>query len=498
MNSASEVPNPGPKDPLLERRRAGVLLHPSSLPGEGAGGTLGPDAHRFLDVLAEGGMSVWQMLPLGPTHEDRSPYQCLSVHAGDPGLISRGLLEQWGWLDAGVAGPAEPWLARAQAEFERGAGASERLALDYFVGAHRHWLEDYALYQALRQEQGGRPWWLWPQALRDRQPEALGRARDRLAAAIARVRFEQFVFFRQWQELRQHAAQRDILLFGDAPIFVAQDSADVWVYRHYFALDEQGQPRTVAGVPPDYFSKTGQRWGNPLYQWEEMRRDGFRWWRDRLRTQLALFDLLRIDHFRGFESYWEIPAEDPTAVNGRWVKAPGEALFQAFREEFGRLPLVAEDLGYITEEVRALRDMFSLPGMRVLQFAFDGGPDNPYLPHRHEVNAVVYTGTHDNDTTLAWYDTLSDNQQSYVVDYLGAPADPMPWSLIRAALGSVAVLAVLPMQDVLALGTGNRMNTPGTITDNWQWRFTWDQLTTQTVTRLRHLARLYGRAADDR
>ena len=486
-------PDTRPANPLLDRRRAGVLLHPTSLPGEGACGDLGADAHRFLDMLAECGVAVWQMLPLGPTHADLSPYQCLSVHAGDPRLISRRRVEEWGWLGSGGSAADGNWLARAHAQFARMADASARLALEEFARVHGYWLEDYALYQALHQEQGGRPWWLWPEALRDRQPAALAQARDRLAAAVGLVRFEQFVFFRQWQELREHAAQRDILLFGDVPIFVAHDSADVWVYRQYFALDDDGQPRTVAGVPPDYFSKTGQRWGNPLYRWERMQADGFRWWRDRLRTQLALFDLLRLDHFRGFEAYWEIPAHEPTAVNGRWVVAPGEALFRALEEEFGRLPLVAEDLGLITEEVRALRAEFSLPGMRVLQFAFDGGADNPYLPHRHEANAVAYTGTHDNDTTLAWYEALPADRQAYVLDYLGAPGDAMPWPLMRAALESVAILAVLPMQDVLALGAGYRMNTPGTTTGNWRWRFAWDQITPQSLARLRHMVQLYGR-----
>lgn len=492
MNPQPEACN---RSPLLDRRRAGVLLHPTSLPGEGANGDLGADAYRFLDVLAECGMSVWQTLPLGPTHADLSPYQCLSVHAGDPRLISRARLEEWGWLSRSTSPRPGGWLAQAHAEFRRASGAAEQLALDNFVSAHGYWLEDYALYQALRQEQGGRPWWLWPEVLRDRHPAALALVRDRLATAVALVRFEQFVFFRQWQELRQHAAQRDILLFGDAPIFAAHDSADVWVYRRYFALDDDGQPRTVAGVPPDYFSETGQRWGNPLYQWKEMQADGFRWWRERLRTQLALFDLLRIDHFRGFESYWEIPAHEPTAVAGHWVAAPGEALFRALREEFGKLPLVAEDLGLITDEVRALRERFSLPGMRVLQFAFDGGSDNPYLPHRHEVDTVVYTGTHDNDTTLAWYNALPVDRQSYAMDYLGGLAEAMPWPLMRAALASVAVLAILPMQDVLALGAGHRMNTPGTTTGNWRWRFNWDQLTTQSIGKLRHLAQLYGRQA---
>jgi len=478
---------------LLDRRRAGILLHPTSLPGSGANGELGADAFRFIDLLVECGISVWQTLPLGPTHADHSPYQCLSVHAGDPRLISRERLQQWGWVGTGTAEPRDRWLAQARIEFLRMSDIADRAAMDAFTADHAHWLDDYALYQALRREQGDRPWWLWPGALRDREPAALAQARDRLAHAITQVSFEQFVFFRQWLELRQYAAQHDIMLFGDMPIFVAHDSADVWTHRRYFMLDKHGQPRVVAGVPPDYFSETGQRWGNPLYDWEEMQVDGFRWWRERMRTQLVLFDLVRVDHFRGFEAYWEIPAHEPTAVAGRWVAAPGDALFRALREEFGSLPLVAEDLGLITAAVHELRERYSLPGMRVLQFAFGSGADNLYLPHRYEVDTVVYTGTHDNDTTLAWYSAASAQTQTHIMDYLGQPRETMPWPFIRSALASVAILAMLPMQDVLALGAGHRMNTPGTTTGNWRWRFSWDQLTADTAHRMRHLVNLYGR-----
>ena len=480
---------------LLNRRRAGILLHPTSLPGGDRNGTLGEDAFRFVDLLAKCGISVWQTLPLGPTHDDLSPYQCLSVHAGNPNLIDCQRLVQWGWLDAQSTSERKLWLAQAYAGFSRTATVADRADLETFVQQQSHWLHDYALYLALHRETSGRPWWLWSEALRDREPGALAQARQRLAPQIEQVCFEQFVFFRQWLELRRHAAHNGVLLFGDMPIFVAHDSADVWTHRRYFCLDSDGQPRVVAGVPPDYFSETGQRWGNPLYDWAEMQADGFRWWRERMRTQLMLFDIVRIDHFRGFEAFWEIPAHEPTAVGGRWVAAPGDALFSELRAEFGPLPLVAEDLGLITQEVHALRQKYSLPGMRVLQFAFEGGADNSYLPHHYDRHTVVYTGTHDNDTTVSWYESVSARAQSYVRDYLGRPTDSMPWPLIRAALASVANLAMLPMQDVLALGAGHRMNMPGTSNGNWRWRFGWEQLTTDAVALLHHLVILYGRAA---
>jgi 4-alpha-glucanotransferase len=489
-------PIPTAAKPVLDCRRAGILLHPTSLPGEGGNGTLGPHALRFVDFLAESGLSVWQMLPLGPTHADRSPYQCLSVHAGNPRLISFAQLEAWGWLPRAAGLPPadgaarQALLAQARELFLAQGGASEMQAFD---AAHAFWLEDYALYASLRQAHDHRAWWQWPEPLRDRDPAALTEARARHAEDMALVRFEQLIFFRQWQELRLAAQARGVQLFGDLPIFVAHDSADVWAQREFFDLDAAGQPRVVAGVPPDYFSASGQRWGNPLYNWERLEADGFRWWIERLRTQFSLFDLVRIDHFRGFEACWQIPADEDTAINGRWAPAPGEALFQALQNEFGTLPVVAEDLGLITPAVHRLRDQFGLPGMRILQFAFDGGADNPYLPHNHEVNSVVYTGTHDNDTTLAWFESLPIEQQCVVLDYLGHPSEPMPWPLIRAALASVARLAILPMQDVLRAGRGERMNMPGSHDGNWQWRFTWEQVLPGLGARLRGLTRRYGR-----
>ena len=481
----------------LDHRRAGILLHPTSLPGPGPSGDLGHAAYRFVEFLAAAGMGIWQTLPLGPTHSDGSPYQCLSVHAGNPCLISLDWLVDRGWLAQADPDRRQACMDEAYRTFEahRGKTPARRLhgAHDAFVETEADWLEDYALYAALRAEQGGRPWLEWPSALRDRDPDALEAARGRLSPAIARVRFEQFAFFRQWAELRAYAHKHGVRLFGDMPIFVAHDSAEVWAHREYFAIDEHGTAQAVAGVPPDYFSATGQRWGNPHYRWKRMQRDGFAWWIRRVHTQLELFDLVRVDHFRGFEAYWEIPAAAETAMEGRWVKAPGKALLKALHEAFEALPLVAEDLGVITPEVEALRRRFGLPGMKILQFAFGGGADNPYLPHNHERDAVVYTGTHDNDTTLAWYRSLDGDARAYVNEYLGQPKEAMPWPLIRAALGSVAQLAVVPMQDVLALGPGHHMNRPGTTEGNWAWRFTWDQAPADLADRLHRLTGLYGR-----
>jgi 4-alpha-glucanotransferase len=484
----------------LDRRRAGVLLHPTSLPGP-RGGDLGAESYRFVDLLAAAGISVWQVLPLGPTHDDGSPYLALSVHAGNPRLISLEALVDRGWLDpADLARPAAErhghqhrCLRAAYAGFERHASAEDREAFAGYVREQSHWLDDYALYVALREKHDHRAWMDWPAALRHREPKAVQQARARLASEVEVVRFEQFLFHEQWSALKRYANERGMRLFGDLPIFVAHDSVDVWANRAYFDVDTDGRARVVAGVPPDYFSATGQRWGNPHYRWDMLAADGFRWWVERMRTQLALLDIVRIDHFRGFEAYWEIPAESDTAIGGHWVKAPGDALFARLREELGELALVAEDLGQITEEVHHLRRRYGLPGMKILQFAFDGGPDNPYLPHNHEIDSVVYTGTHDNDTTLGWYQSLEPESRARVLDYLGSPSEEMPWALIRCALASVAALAVVPLQDVLALGSEHRMNSPGTNIGNWQWRFKWDQIDDEAVTRLRHLVALYGR-----
>lgn len=488
----------------FDERRCGVLLHPTSLPGPWGQGDLGPEAYHFVEFLAAAHQTVWQALPLGPTHADRSPYQCLSVHAGNPDLISPELLVGAGWLSEaelqGLAHAAQGesidrhrLVELAYRGFSRHAGDEDKAALEEFKRTHSHWLDDFVLYRAIRRRHGEVSWDQWEVPLRDRRPKAIAKVRRAMAGFMEQVSFEQFAFFRQWINLKKYANEHGILLFGDMPIFVAYDSADVWARRENFKLNHDGRPEVVAGVPPDYFSATGQRWGNPHYDWARLQADGFRWWVERMTSQLDLFDIIRIDHFRGFESCWEIPVEEETAVNGKWVKAPGRELFEALREHFGVLPLVAEDLGLITPEVHALRRQFGLPGMKILQFAFDSDARNPYLPHNHEPVSVVYTGTHDNDTTLGWYEGLSPERRHYIRDYLDQRSDDVPWPFIRCALESVARLAVIPMQDILMLGSEHRMNRPGTEQGNWEWRFTWDQLSARLTQNLAHLTSLYGR-----
>ena len=482
----------------LQQRQAGILLHPTSLPGPWHCGDLGVEAYHFVDFLVAAGQRVWQILPLSPTHDDLSPYQSLSAHAGNPELISIETIAAHGWLDGEVVPSNTPHakgalIRRAWQGFCVRADDAARAELQLFLENQRHWLDDYALFCVIKQVKKGRGWSEWPAPLRDRKANALQAIRDDHADDLAVICFEQFLFYRQWHALKQYANSKGILLFGDMPIFVSQDSADVWAQRNCFDLDENGQPLVVAGVPPDYFSATGQRWGNPHYDWEWMESDGFSWWRQRMEGQLELFDLVRIDHFRGFEAYWEIPAHEETAINGRWVKAPGDALFASLQKNFDPLPVVAEDLGTITPEVNALRKKYALPGMKILQFAFDGSPTNPYLPHNHGRNCVVYTGTHDNDTTLGWFISLDEKARGVVMEYLGQPAEAMPWPLVRAAYASVARLAMVPLQDVLALDGDHRMNTPGTTSGNWQWRFSWDMVPQDLAARLRRMTELYRR-----
>lgn len=479
----------------LKKRQAGILLHPTSLPGPWGNGDFGSEAYRFVDFLAEAGQEVWQLLPLGPTNGG-SPYQCFSAHAGNPDLISVELLQEWGWLQQGRIGPderREDLLRRSLDGFRARSHEKEMDEFRSFVADNARWLEDFALYSALKLHFEQRPWTDWPAAIRDRDRKAVEKAAREHTEELDLVRFEQFVFFRQWSTLKSYANGKGISIFGDMPIFVAHDSADVWAQRDCFFLDENGQPTVVAGVPPDYFSETGQRWGNPHYDWEWMEADRFDWWLHRMESQLKLFDLVRIDHFRGFEAYWEVPAHEETAINGRWVKAPGDALFARLRERFDPLPVVAEDLGIITEEVEALRHKYALPGMKVLQFAFEGGAENPYLPHNYESNTVVYTGTHDNDTTLGWFEQLNDDHRGYIQEYLGYPSEPMPWPLITAAYASVSALAVVPLQDVLELDSTHRMNVPGTEDGNWGWRFSWDMVPEELAPRLRRMTEIYGR-----
>jgi len=491
--------------PFSARRRAGVLLHPTALPDTLGNGDLGTAAQQFINFLADSGVSVWQMLPVQqPPMGFLSPYQCQSVYAGNRLLISLEDLVTRGWLSPDPAPPlnadkatADQYrlnrLQQAYQHFLQQANATALQDYAVFNRQQAHWLDDYALFAALKAEQHGHPWWQWPTPLRDRESTALQRARARLDAEIAQHRFEQFSFFQQWQALKAYAKQRGVYLLGDVPIFVAEDSAEVWACRDLFLLDDAGRPTVVAGVPPDYFSATGQRWGNPLYHWQAMEASNFQWWIQRFKIQQLLFDAVRIDHFRGFVACWEIPASCPTAVDGHWVTVPGQALFEKLQQAIA-MPLIAEDLGVITQEVVALREAFGFAGMKILQFAFDSGASNPYLPHNHTRQSVVYTGTHDNDTTLGWFQQLSTEQQQQVCNYLQVSRDAMPWALINSALASVAQLAIIPMQDILGLGTEHRMNTPGTVNGNWQWRFAWSQLTSDIMHRFQAAINLYGRS----
>lgn len=495
------------------QRASGILLHPSSLPSPWGIGDLGPMAYRFVDFLVAAGQSLWQVLPLGPTGYGDSPYQCFSAFAGNPLLISIDDIIEQGLLtveearsalgnlptdhvDFGALIPAK--YALLWRSFERfQSGCNSRLQKDYyqFCEDNSEWLTDYAMFMAIKESQGGGSWHNWRPDLRDRRPTALELACQELAATIDYHRYLQFLFFRQWQALKAYANHHGVLIIGDAPIFVADDSADVWANRDLFFVDEQGMPTVVAGVPPDYFSATGQRWGNPLYRWDRMAATGYRWWVARMRQSLTLYDVLRLDHFRGFAAYWEVPASSPTAVEGRWVPGPGADLFRVLQAELGALPIIAEDLGLITPDVEALRLTFNLPGMKVLQFAFGDDPTNPYLPHNYTPNYVVYTGTHDNDTTVGWFATLDPATRTAVLTYLGRDEQTVDiaWDLMRLGLMSVAQYAITPLQDVLRLGTEARMNTPGRLGGNWAWRCPAEALSAELADTLRQLTFIYGR-----
>lgn len=487
---------------ILNKRRAGILLHITSLPSSELQGDLGADAYHFVNFLRDTGVSVWQTLPLGMTHADRSPYQCLSAHAGNPELINSDWLVNRGWLHSDEqcndcrGTPAfnkSCVIEKAFYGFLERANQQQRDDFAKFCQQQAFWLDDFALFMVLRKEFNLQCWNCWPDVYKERDSKTLKETKQRLKQAINAIQFEQYVFFTQWLELKKYANDNGVLLFGDIPIFVSYDSSDVWANREVFKLNENGEMSVVAGVPPDYFSEYGQRWGNPHYNWQYLKKTGFNWWIERLQTQMAWFDILRIDHFRGLEAAWEIPAHEPTAINGHWEKAPGKALLKAIKDELGDVALVAEDLGIITDEVTQLRDDFELPGMKILQFAFGDNADNPYLPNNYTKNCVVYTGTHDNDTTVGWVNTLDDEQKQHIYDYLGNPNASLHCALIQAALASVANLAIIPMQDILELGTEHRMNTPGTTVGNWNWRFQWSQLSQERTARLKHLIDLFNR-----
>ncbi len=502
-------------------RAGGILLHPTSLPGPYGIGDLGPSAHAFVDWLAQAGCSLWQVLPLGPTGYGDSPYQCFSAFAGNPYLISPDFLLRDGFLhpddlvekadflhDRVDYGRIIPWklnlLERAFIRFrsDPSTGSGQRLGparRDYerFCAENVSWLPDYALFMALKEANGGGAWDRWPQELRRRDPAALAEASRRYADAVARFTFYQFVFFRQWSELREHAHRCGVEIIGDVPIFVAYDSADVWTNPTLFYLDNDLKPTAVAGVPPDYFSPTGQLWGNPLYRWEVHQATGYAWWLARLQAALRLVDFVRLDHFRGFAGYWEVPAGSPTAENGRWVPGPGADFFHALERQWGAeatttLPIIAEDLGEITPDVIALREQFGLPGMKILQFGFSG-PENPFLPHHYPVRCVVYTGTHDNDTARGWYAAAPAQERHFANRYLRTNEADFGWDLIRAAWSSVAIFALAPMQDFLGLGTEARMNYPSRLGGNWAWRMASDALSDDLRDKIKELNFLYSR-----
>ncbi|MBM2824521.1 MAG: 4-alpha-glucanotransferase [Dehalococcoidales bacterium] len=502
-------------------RASGILLHPTSLPGRFGIGDLGPNAYRFADFLAGAGQRLWQVLPLTLTGYGDSPYQCLSVFAGNPLFISLEKLAEDGFLErtdledtptfsehrvdyGAVINFKLPLMRKSFAIFDRRATRLEREQFEAFCEQNASWLETYSLFMALKEAHGLAAWHTWAEDIRRRQPAAMEGWRQKLEDQIGGHKYQQYHFFQQWSALKKYCRDREVRLIGDMPIFVALDSAEVWSHPELFFLDENGQPTVVAGVPPDYFSRTGQLWGNPVYCWDEMAGDGYRWWIERFQAMLSMVDIIRLDHFRGFEKYWEVPATETTAVNGRWVAGPGAGFFAAIEQALGKLPIIAEDLGVITAEVDTLREQFDFPGMKVLQFAF-GSDDkgNRHQPHNYERNCVVYTGTHDNNTTIGWFNeeagaaTLSreerEQERRLALDYLGTDGHEINWDFIRLALLSVADTAIIPLQDVLGLGSQARMNQPGASNGNWRWRFTMAMLTEEIKDRLKRLTTIYGR-----
>lgn len=499
-------------------RSSGILLHPTSLPGRWGIGDLGRAAYDFVDFLEAAGQRLWQILPLGPTGFGNSPYQSLSSFAGNYLLISLDRLVEEKLLAAedltGEAAPPVPdfpadrvdydavaafkvpLLRRSFDYFRQNVAPTHTTAFKAFCATNAIWLDDYALFVAIKEKLEGASWDTWDLDIRTRQPEAMERWQNELAEQVEMRKYFQYLFFTQWRALKAYANERDIRIVGDMPIFVAYDGSDVWADPELFYLDEENRPTVVAGVPPDYFSATGQLWGNPLYRWNQMADNGFVWWIRRLKGTLDLVDIVRLDHFRGFAAYWEVPAGEKTAVNGRWVQGPGSQLFETLAHALGDLPIIAEDLGLITPDVEELRDQFHLPGMKVLHFAFGDTPRNPYLPHNHVQNCVIYTGTHDNDTTLGWFLSREEKERKAIIRYMGHDTDNICWDMIRMALSSVADIAIFPLQDPLKLGSEARMNVPGEAEGNWSWRFQPDALTNEIASDLRELTVMYGRLED--
>jgi 4-alpha-glucanotransferase len=497
---------------MLASRSSGILVHPSSFPSRFGIGDFGEEAYNFIDFLVESGQKIWQILPLGPTGYGNSPYMCYSALAGNPSLISPDKIVEAGWLSTEdlvnlpdfpldrvdydlVITTKIPLLQKAAKNFKL-QSTRENLAEYSEFCQQETWLDDYALFMALKDAHTGESWHLWEADIAQRQPEAMEKWRAKLSEEIHYHKFSQYLFFSQWQALKDYANENEVKIFGDIPIYVSHDSADVWAQPKIFCLEEEtGEVAKMAGVPPDYFSETGQLWGNPVYNWEELEKTNFQWWIDRVKATLQQVDILRIDHFRGFEAFWAVPKGEETAIEGEWIEAPGDKLFTVLKEKLGELPIVAEDLGVITPEVEALRDKFQFPGMKILQFAFDSDRANPFLPFNYlQRNCVVYTGTHDNDTTAGWYWARSIEEQARVSNYLGCiEPEGIHWSLIRLAMGSVANTAIFPLQDIFGLGTDSRMNIPSVAEGNWSWRYSADMLIPWLSDRLKHLTGLYGR-----
>src|SRR5437868_7793153 len=491
-------------------RAAGILLHPTSLPSHGGVGDFGPAAYSFIDFLASARQGIWQVLPLGPLGYGNSPYSATSAFAGNPILISLERLADQGWIDRAqvarldtASGPVDydrvfyqkmPLLFEAARAFLRSASGDSLRRFESFCSENSWWLDDFVLFDALRAKHKLACWNQWPHELAHREPSAMAEARKELAEDLRIRRALQFAFYQQWGDLRRYCRERNIRIVGDVAIFVNHDSADVWMHRELFRLNGNLDPEVVAGVPPDFFSKTGQRWGNPLYRWDVMKERGYQWWIQRLRWATRNCDYIRLDHFRGFDQFWEIPAGDATAVNGCWVDGPRDDLFVKLRQALGGLPFFAEDLGYITPEVHALRDRLQIPGMAVLQFGFGDSGAHIYLPHRLTPDKVIYTGTHDNDTVVGWWNSAATEQERcHAIAYLGPAQDGIHWAFIRAAQASVASLSVIPLQDVLGLDSVARMNTPSRNDGNWRWRFQRAMLATELTEKLAHLAEVTDR-----
>jgi 4-alpha-glucanotransferase len=495
---------------MFTKRSSGILMHPTSLPSRGGIGDLGPAAYEFVKWLAASRQTLWQILPFGPVGYGNSPYSCTSAFAGNVLMISLERLVERGYLDPSrfptlkdseasvdfesVRTIKLPLLREAARNFLHGARGAARERYDKFCTENQWWLDDYALFSVLREHFGDSPWSSWPEEIAMRKPKALAQLRADLKDQLALEHFLQFAFFEQWKALRAYSSERGIRIIGDVAIFVSYDSADVWTHPDIFRLHEDLSPEVVAGVPPDAFSETGQRWGNPLYNWEALKSRGYDWWIQRMRWAVETCDIVRLDHFRGYEACWEIPADEPTAENGHWIAGPNDELFKALRNELGELPFIAEDLGYITPEVRALRKKLDIPGMKVMQFGFGDRGAHIYLPHLFTIDSVVYTGTHDNNTTVGWWDSdANENEKRCAVEYLGRAEDGIHWAFIRAAFASVAILAVIPVQDILGLPGDARMNIPSKPGGNWSWRLRDGALTPELAHKLAILTEVTDR-----